>query len=228
LWFQIDRPYVFSGTAFAKEKMKLGYSVLEGCTSRWSDAWVNRSLIESGAATLGEKGGPGMRNREAGGHWKGRDRSLISALDKADSRMTSCKVLLVDDEPSILTVLHWAVQDLGCLVTSAHGGQAALDKLCKETFDILITDLLMPDLDGFFLLKMAKKLAPRMKIIVMTGSPELLPHVLGIGCRLDGLLVKPFGLNKLKRAILKCADGAGWEEEEKAKFTECGMERKDQ
>jgi DNA-binding NtrC family response regulator len=166
-----------------------------------------------------------MRNRETGEHWVGQDRPLISSLEKTDSRETACKVLMVDDEPSILSVLRWAVQDLGCRVTCAHGGQAALDKLCKETFDILITDLLMPDLDGFFLLKMAKKLAPEMKVIVMTGSPELVPH---IGCSLDGLLVKPFGMNRLKSVIMKCDAGTAreeGEETEKAKFMENRTER---
>jgi DNA-binding NtrC family response regulator len=146
-----------------------------------------------------------MRNREVEADWTEGDRSLISNREQAGSRMASWKVLLVDDEPAILSVLHWAVQDLGCRATSAHGGQAALDKLSRENFDILITDLLMPDLDGFFLVKMAKKLDPKMKIVVMTGSPELVPHV---GCPLDGLLVKPFGLNRLKGVILKCTDGA--------------------
>ena len=156
------------------------------------------------------KGGAGMRNREVEARRAEADRSLISARGQADSKGASLKVLLVDDEPAILSVLHWAVQDLGCRVTSAHGGQAAFDKLSRETFDILITDLIMPDLDGFFLVKMAKKLDPQMKIVVMTGSPELLPY---IGCPLDGLLVKPFGLNRLKGVILKFADGAAWEEE---------------
>lgn len=133
------------------------------------------------------------------------DRSLISIREQADVRTASCKVLLVDDEPAILSVLHWAVQDLGCFVRSAHGGQAALDRLSKETYDILITDLIMPDLDGFFLVKMGRKLDPRLKIIVMTGSPELVPH---LGCPLDGLLVKPFGLKELKNAILRCGNGA--------------------
>lgn len=145
-----------------------------------------------------------MRDRGAGPRGTKGEPSLVLALEKAESKINACKVLLVDDEPAILSVLHWAVQDLGCEVTSAHGGQAALDRLCKETFHILITDLIMPDLDGFFLLKMAKKLDPDIKVMVMTGSPELVPHV---GCALDGLLVKPFGLNDLKSAILNCLQG---------------------
>ena len=143
-----------------------------------------------------------MRNREVEAQRTEGDCSLLSAREQSDSKATSWKVLLVDDEPAILSVLHWAVQDLGCQVTSAHGGQAALDRLSNESYDILITDLVMPELDGFFLVKMAKKLDPGLKIIVMTGSPELVPYV---SCRLDGLLVKPFGLKELKLMIHQCA-----------------------
>jgi len=166
-----------------------------------------------------------MRNGETAENWGGESRSLISTIEQADLNLTSCRVLMVDDEPAILSVLLWAVQDMGCAVTTAHGGQAALDKLCKECFDVLITDLIMPDLDGFFLLKMAKKLAPEMKVVVMTGSPELVPY---IGCPLDGLLVKPFGMNTLKTVIAKCAGGVTREEEQKAKSVQRRMERKRQ
>jgi DNA-binding response OmpR family regulator len=146
-----------------------------------------------------------MSNREMIGYVAGREASFVSAGEKCDSDLRCCKVLLVDDEAAILSVLEWAVKDLGCMVESALGGQAALNKLCKESFDILITDLIMPDLDGFFLLKMARKLNPEMKVIIMTGSPELVPQIIGTGSQVDGLLVKPFGLRQLKSMFDQCA-----------------------
>jgi DNA-binding response OmpR family regulator len=146
-----------------------------------------------------------MSNREMAGYAADRERSFVSVGEKCDSDMLCCKVLLVDDESAILSVLEWAVKDLGCTVESALGGQAALNRLCKESFDILITDLIMPDLDGFLLLKMARKLNPEMKVIIMTGSPELIPQIIGTGSQVDGSLVKPFGLNQLKRMLCQCA-----------------------
>jgi two-component system, OmpR family, alkaline phosphatase synthesis response regulator PhoP len=146
-----------------------------------------------------------MSNREMTGYVASRERSLVSADEKSESGIGCCKVLLVDDESAILSVLEWAVKDLGWSVETALGGQAGLNKLCKESFDILITDLIMPDLDGFFLLKMARKLDPEIKVIIMTGSPELVPQIIGTGSQVDGLLVKPFGLNQLKSAIGQCA-----------------------
>ena len=68
-----------------------------------------------------------MQGRESGEHDTERKSCPISALEEVRSRRPPCKVLLVDDEPSILIVLHWALQDIGCEVTSAHGGQAGLD-----------------------------------------------------------------------------------------------------
>jgi len=146
-----------------------------------------------------------MSDRDMVGYTADKGRSLVSADRKWDLSMICSKVLLVDDEPAILSVLEWALKELSCDVVSALGGQAGLNKLCQETFDILIMDLIMPDLDGFFLLKMARKLDPEMKVIIMTGSPELVPQIVGEGSRFDGLLVKPFGLNQLKSTLGKCA-----------------------
>lgn len=146
-----------------------------------------------------------MSTREMTGSMAGEERSLVSADQKRGSGIGCCKVLLVDDESAILSVLEWAVKELGSPVESALGGQAGLNKLCKESFDILITDLIMPDLDGFFLLKMARKLHPQIRVIIMTGSPELIPQIVDTRTKIDGLLVKPFGLNQLQSLIGRCA-----------------------
>lgn len=130
---------------------------------------------------------------------------MVTPLEGTDPEKPSCKVLLVDDEPSILTVLHWALEDFGCAVSSACGGQAGLDALCKDRFDILITDLIMPDLDGFFLLTIARKLNPDVRIIMMTGSPELVPADVEEEATIDVLLTKPFSLSQVKAALMRCA-----------------------
>jgi len=119
--------------------------------------------------------------------------------------MEGCRVLLVDDDPAVLSVLEWALQDLGCRTTSALGGRAALAGLCRESFDVMITDLIMPDLDGVRLIEKARTLDASMKIIVMTGSPELLPGIRCSGAGMDAFMVKPFGINTLKKALWNCA-----------------------
>ena len=133
------------------------------------------------------------------------DRLLTAAQDKSVSSDGVCNVLVADDEPSILSLLQWAIRDLGCRATCAHGGRTALDRLCEEYFDLLITDLRMPDIDGFILMKMARKLHPGIKIIAMTGSTELVPFVLNSAPGVDGLLLKPFDLKELLHMINRCA-----------------------
>lgn len=119
--------------------------------------------------------------------------------------MKGCRVLLVDDDPAVLSVLEWALQDLGCRTTIALGGRAALAGLFSESFDVMITDLIMPDLDGARLIEKARTLDASMKIIVMTGNPELLPSIRCAGAGIDGSMIKPFGINTLKKALWNCA-----------------------
>jgi CheY-like chemotaxis protein len=135
-------------------------------------------------------------------------RDKRSALDVAYSqdavRVPSLKALLVDDGSSILTMLRWYLKNFGCDVTTALRGQSALFELTTEKFDILITDLLVPDLDGSFLLRAGKKLNPQMKVIIITGNPELLPLFLPDVSVVDGLLIKAFFTNGLESLLAKC------------------------
>jgi DNA-binding NtrC family response regulator len=131
-----------------------------------------------------------------------------SVHEEARTEFSSGNILLVDDEPSILTVLAWNMTDLGLKVTAALGGQSGLKRLSEERFDLLITDFVMGDLDGLFLVKMANTLHPEMKIIVMTGSPHLIPESLPLLYRFDALLEKPFGLREFKDLITRTLGGA--------------------
>ncbi|MFO7460743.1 MAG: response regulator [Desulfatiglandales bacterium] len=146
----------------------------------------------------------GWHEEEAQNETQGRRSALLGEREKGDFETTGCKVLLVDDEPAVLSVIEWALQDFGCTVVGALGGREALRELYKERFDLMITDLVMPNLDGFSLLRIAGELDPKMKLIVMTGSPELLLKNHTKANRLDAVMVKPFGLKRLKEAISRC------------------------
>ena len=59
-------------------------------------------------------------------------------------------VLVVDDEPMVLDVTASMLEDLGCEVVTAHGGNDALSKLsADDRIEVLITDINMPDMDGY-------------------------------------------------------------------------------
>jgi DNA-binding NtrC family response regulator len=79
------------------------------------------------------------------------------------------KVLLVDDEPTIRMTLTDDLEDNNYVVTAVEDGTKAADALRKDRFDFLITDIRMPGMDGFELLKHAKNQHPDTKVIVITG-----------------------------------------------------------
>ena len=128
---------------------------------------------------------------------------LSSADQETRTNFSSRNLLLVDDDPSILTVLGWNLKDLGFKVITALGGQGGFKRLREQGFDVLMTDLVMGDLDGLFLVRIANLLHPEMKVIVMTGSPHLIPRSLSLSYRLDALLEKPFRLDEFKDLITR-------------------------
>ena len=139
--------------------------------------------------------------------WEGG--SFSSADEKTRTKISSRSILLVDDDACILTVLAWNLKDLGLRVTTALGGQEGFIRLSEQRFDLLITDFVMGDMDGLFLVKIANLLYPEMKIIVMTGSPHLIPGSLPLFHRFDALLEKPFRLDEFKDLIARFMEEAG-------------------
>jgi DNA-binding NtrC family response regulator len=128
---------------------------------------------------------------------------------EADSKGTASEtllleILLVDDDPNILSALSSSLADSSHHVTSALGGQKALDVLQQKVFDLVITDLNMPGVDGITVLRTAKGIDANTKVIIMTGS--LIPHSTRrlIFREANGFLPKPFGLMELYKTVTSC------------------------
>ncbi|MDZ7697370.1 MAG: response regulator [Deltaproteobacteria bacterium] len=82
------------------------------------------------------------------------------------------KVLVVDDERGIRLLLSEALLSQGFEVREARDGQESLDVLKEEDFDLVITDINMPRLDGVGMLQSMKEGGRKEKVIVMTGNPS--------------------------------------------------------
>ena len=114
------------------------------------------------------------------------------------------EILLVDDDPNILSALSVVLEDSSHHVTTALGGQNALDALHQKPFDLVITDLNMPVVDGITVLRRTKGIGSNTKVIIMTGSvlpPSTLRLVFG---EANGFLPKPFSLTELYRTVDSC------------------------
>ena len=79
------------------------------------------------------------------------------------------RVLVVDDEPMIVSLLSTVLREKGWDVTEARSGTEGIDQLDRTRFDVIITDLIMPGASGIDLLRAAKEIHPDVEVILMTG-----------------------------------------------------------
>jgi CheY-like chemotaxis protein len=114
------------------------------------------------------------------------------------------EILLVDDDPNILSALSCLLEDSSHHVTTALGGQNALDVLHQKPFDLVITDLNMPGVDGITVLRRAKEIGSNTKVIIMTGSVLRTPTLQFVSREANGFLPKPFSLTELYRTVASC------------------------
>src|SRR4026208_208366 len=91
--------------------------------------------------------------------------------------MEAAKVLVVDDEKSILLLLKEALTQWGYEVTCAASAVEALELLKNGLFDALISDVRMPDMTGLDLLREIRKQDESIEVVMMTGYPTIAPAV---------------------------------------------------
>ncbi len=114
------------------------------------------------------------------------------------------KILVVDDELPMRTILHELLCD-DYQVTLAADGQEAKKLLGSTQFDLIITDLVMPEMNGIDLITFIKALSPNLKIIAMSGGGgingrfDYLPVAQLIGA--EKIFSKPFELSKMQETI---------------------------
>ena len=101
-------------------------------------------------------------------------------------------VLIVDDEPAIRHILSRAVASAGFRVAEAEDGAEALDKMAQVPFDIVITDIEMPEIDGLKLLEQINEKYPNTGVILITGHRGTLPPDDPRRSGADDLITKPF------------------------------------
>jgi len=111
----------------------------------------------------------------------------------------SVHILVVDDEPALREVLCESITALGHQVTASSSGQHAFRMLNIRHFDVVITDLGMPDIPGSKVAEAAKQLSPAPRVILLTGWDDPLTHAQSK--YVDEILTKPVSIAKLGAAI---------------------------
>lgn len=111
------------------------------------------------------------------------------------------KILVIDDEPDIIKVLTSRLQANNYEVVTAANGEEGLEKLKNENPDLIILDILMPQMDGYTFVKRLKKTGREVPIIVLTAKQGMkdLFAIEGI----TDYVVKPFNADELLKKIEK-------------------------
>lgn len=112
-------------------------------------------------------------------------------------------VLVADDEASVRDFVERALNYAGFAVTTVEDGQQALEKLQERSYDLLLTDIVMPELDGIALALKASKDYPEMKILMMSGYANQRQRAHNLDVLAHEVLSKPFSLEEITRKVSK-------------------------
>ena len=113
------------------------------------------------------------------------------------------RILVVDDEPSILHGLALGLASQENLVDVASAGNAAIMKGSQEKYDVLIVDLCLPDMHGFDVLRKLKEQNPQLIVIIITAqcSKDSVAEAKGLG--VHDYFEKPFHIHSIRDAIVQ-------------------------
>jgi two-component system response regulator PilR (NtrC family) len=132
------------------------------------------------------------------------------------------RVMVVDDEENIREVLSNYLESMNYEVDTAEDGQDALNKFSKGDFDLIISDLLMPNVDGLELLKRVRNIDKEVIFLMITGYPSIETAVDAIKKGAYDYITKPFHMEDVKLRIerafekrslkerLKTVQGLAW------------------
>jgi DNA-binding NtrC family response regulator len=111
------------------------------------------------------------------------------------------KVLIVDDAGPVVVLCVNVLQALGYAVKGANRGEAALDILRKERFDLMVLDYKMPGMTGFEVFAQARARHPDLAVVLVTGhgTPDIVDEANRLG--FASILLKPFTSDELRSTV---------------------------
>jgi len=116
------------------------------------------------------------------------------------------RILVVDDSQECRELCQRVLLSEGYVVHSVDSGKKALEESKAIKFDLIITDIKMPDLDGISLLRRVKEIDPKICVIVITGYPDEESKAKAMELGASGYLAKPLDVSELVRAVKDCLE----------------------
>jgi DNA-binding response OmpR family regulator len=132
---------------------------------------------------------------------------LVSKVPRSAPREVK-RILVVDDEPRMIGFIRMNLELEGYQVIEAHDGLGALEAVRTQLPDVVLLDVMMPELDGFETLRMLREFST-IPVIMLTAKGEEDDKVMGLELGADDYVTKPFGPRELSsrvRAVLRRAE----------------------
>lgn len=111
------------------------------------------------------------------------------------------KILVCEDERDLNRFVCLSLRNAGYEATGCYNGKEAFDKMENERFDLLLTDIMMPEMDGFELCQSLRSFEKNMPIIFMTAKDDKISKLTGYSLGVDDYVVKPFDMDILLMKI---------------------------
>lgn len=116
------------------------------------------------------------------------------------------RVLVAEDNPAVQAFIARALESLGARVTSVCDGQEALDALAHAAYDVLVTDIVMPNVDGIALALQAGRRFPDLRIVMISGYAQERMRAHNLEALVHRIIAKPFSLEEICQAVRDAMD----------------------
>lgn len=113
---------------------------------------------------------------------------------------TKKKILVVEDEKNIASLLAFNLTQAGFDYENAYDGQYALERALSGEFDLILLDIMLPKMDGFAVLREVRKVS-NVPVIMVTAREEEKDKILGLDIGADDYITKPFSINEVLSRI---------------------------
>jgi two-component system response regulator AtoC len=117
-------------------------------------------------------------------------------------------ILIVDDEKNLRRLLQDTLEGEGHATLQAGAGEEALERFQEVSCDLVLLDMILPDLNGLQVLKRMKRLAPEVPVIIMTAYSEVRGAVEAMKAQAGDYLCKPFDLDELKLVVQRILESS--------------------
>ena len=128
---------------------------------------------------------------------------IRKAKDTVMDQQTKPKILIVEDDPDLRTILRMQLDSCGFDVTEAPDGAAGFEQVQREKPDVIILDLMMPVLDGFGFLKRVRSIRgfQSVPVLILTASEDERHRIRGSLYEADDYMTKPYDLDELTEKV---------------------------